>query len=305
MSSPSATVVITTKNRKADLVTAVESALAQTARPQVLVLDDGSTDGTADLVREKFPTVKLDRVEVSRGLIVQRNRAAKLADGEILFSIDDDAAFSTPNTVAQTLAEFDRPRIGAVAIPYIDVKRSPQVKQLAPGATGIFLDFTYIGTAHALRRDMFLQLGGYREFLFHQGEEMDFTTRMLERGWVVRLGRADPIHHFESPRRDFRRMDLYGRRNDVLYAWHNVPMPYFPMHLLVTTLKGIRFGLSVGRPLRMIQGLAMGYGAILHELAHRRPPSRRTYQIARLLRKRRATPIEEVAGILPALVSCP
>jgi hypothetical protein len=37
-------------------------------------------------------------------------------------------------------------------------------------------------------------------------------------------------------------MDLYGRRNDVLFAWHNVPMPYFPAHLLGVTINGLRFG---------------------------------------------------------------
>jgi glycosyltransferase involved in cell wall biosynthesis len=299
----SATVVITTKNRKADLATAIESALAQTAKPEVLVVDDGSTDGTAEMARERFPTVRLERVEVSRGYIVQRNRAAALASGEIIFSIDDDATFSTPNTIAQTLAEFDRPRVGAVAIPFINVKQKPDIYQLAPDSQGVYVAFSYIGTAHALRRELFLDLGGYREFLFHQGEEMDLTMRMLDKGHVVRLGRADPIHHFESPRRDFKRMDLYGRRNDVLFAWHNVPMPYFPLHLLGTTAKGVRFGIRVKRPWRMIQGLAMGYAAMAHDLTRRRAPSRRTYQISRLLRNRQCAALDEIEPLLPPLAN--
>ena len=63
-----ATVVITTKNRKNDLMVAVKSALNQTAAPEVLVVDDGSTDGTADLIRSEFPTVRVDRHEVVRGI---------------------------------------------------------------------------------------------------------------------------------------------------------------------------------------------------------------------------------------------
>jgi glycosyltransferase involved in cell wall biosynthesis len=46
-----ATVVITTKDRKGELRTAVQSAVEQTADPEVLVLDDGSTDGTAEMAR--------------------------------------------------------------------------------------------------------------------------------------------------------------------------------------------------------------------------------------------------------------
>src|SRR5271170_7046039 len=98
MASPpaDATVIITTKNRKDDLRKAVASALTQDARPRVLVIDDGSTDGTSEMIRGEFPTVQLERAEQSRGLIVQRNRGAALAQTPLIVSIDDDAVFSTP-----------------------------------------------------------------------------------------------------------------------------------------------------------------------------------------------------------------
>jgi glycosyltransferase involved in cell wall biosynthesis len=293
----SATVVITTKNRKEDLAGAIASALAQTAPLEILVIDDGSTDGTAEMVRTQFPTVKLDRSEQSAGLIVQRNRAAKLAATEFIFSIDDDAVFSTPNTVAQTLAEFDDDRIGAVAIPFIDVKKGPQVHQLAPDG-GVYAAYTYVGTAHAIRREMFIRLGGYREYLFHQGEERDLAIRMLAAGFIVRLGRADPIHHFESPRRDFRRMDLYGRRNDILYAWYNVPMPYFPVHLLATTLNGFKEGWRWKRMAQMTRGIFNGYAAIFDQLGARRPVSGATYRLSRSLNKRHGMPLGEIESAL-------
>jgi glycosyltransferase involved in cell wall biosynthesis len=293
-----ATVVITTKNRRGDLAKAIESALDQTIRPEVLVIDDGSADSTADMVRQRYPKVRLDRAEQSLGYIAQRNRAAQLVTGEIIFSIDDDAAFSTARIVEQTLADFDHPRVGAVAIPVIDVKKSPQVRQRSPDLQGIFANYTFVGTAHALRRNLFLRLGGYREYLFHQGEESDFAIRLLDAGFIVRLGRSDPIHHFESPRRDFRRMDLYGRRNDVLYAWHNVPMPYLPLHLLATTFNGVRFGFACRRPWRMMRGLAIGYGSILHELARRRPVSCATYRLSRMLKTRGGVALKEIEPLL-------
>ena len=109
-----ASVVITTRNRKDELRTAVRSALQQSAAPEVIVIDDGSTDGTAAMITTEFPGVRLMRHEESRGLIVRRNEGAKLATGDIIFSIDDDAAFSTPEVIAQTLREFGDERIGAV-----------------------------------------------------------------------------------------------------------------------------------------------------------------------------------------------
>src|SRR5215204_4542729 len=121
--APRATVLITSKNRKEELRVAIASALEQTAKPEVLVIDDGSTDGTSDLVRTEFAQVNLHRFEQSEGLIVQRNRGAELAAGEFVLSMDDDAIFSSPHVVEQTLADFDHPGIGAVAIPFINVRQ--------------------------------------------------------------------------------------------------------------------------------------------------------------------------------------
>src|SRR5215475_13689688 len=54
-SAPCATIIISTKNRSDDLRKTVESSLQQSANPEVLVLDDGSTDGTSDVIRNEFP----------------------------------------------------------------------------------------------------------------------------------------------------------------------------------------------------------------------------------------------------------
>jgi glycosyltransferase involved in cell wall biosynthesis len=297
-----ASVVITTRNRKEDLREAVKSALAQTSPIEVLVMDDGSTDGTAEMVRIELPKARLERSETSAGYIVQRNLAAQLAEADVIFSIDDDAAFASPHTVAQTLAEFDHPRVAAVAIPYLEPRKSMVVHQKAPSADGVFVTDDFIGTAHAVRKDVFLQLGGYREQLVHQGEERDLCVRMLQGGWVVRLGSADPIHHYESLNRDYRRMDFFGRRNDVLFAWHNVPMPFLPLHLAVTSFNGFFSGLRVRRPFRMLQGTLRGYSSCLQHWRERQPVSASIYRLNRRLRRSGPLPLEEISMQLPALL---
>ena len=291
-----AAVVIVTKNRKADLRRSVRSAVDQTgANVHVMVIDDGSTDVSAEMIGNEFPAVTLRRHEDSCGYIVRRNEAAAMTDAPVIFSIDDDAAFLSPHTVAQTLKEFDSPIIGAVAIPFVDVNTSEQVNQLAPDDRDTYVTDTFIGTAHAVRCDVFLQLNGYRSVLVHQGEESDYCLRMLQAGHVVRLGLADPIHHFESPQRDIVRMSLFGRRNDVLYAWHNVPMPWLLVHLLATTVNGVIFGFRLGKPLLMLRGLGRGYIDCLSRKVRRRPVSCATYRLSRRLKKIQPAPIDTAA----------
>jgi hypothetical protein len=245
--------------------------------------------------------VKLHRFETSRGLIVQRNYGARVAATPIIFSLDDDACFTSETIVADVVRQFDLPEIGAVAIPFINVCQNPDlIMQQAPDGSGVLICSSYIGTAHALRRDLFLRLGGYREALFHQGEEGDYCLRMLEAGFVVRLGRSDPIHHFESARRDFRRMDIYGRRNNVLFGWYNAPVRILPVYLAATTWNGILHGLRVGRPSVMMRGLGQGYRAIWQERKQRSPVSPAAFSLYRELIKRQVVPWSEIEGRLPA-----
>ena len=279
------TVVITSKDRCDDLREALRSCVVQTANPEIIVIDDASNDSTADMVRSEFPQVRLIEHLQSMGLVYGRNEAAFLATGDIIFSIDDDAIFTTPKVIEQTLMEFDEPSVGAVAIPFVDVKKSPEIRQQAPSSNECWVTDRYIGTAHAVRRELFLELEGYRESYFHQGEERDFCIRLLEAGYIVRMGTADLIHHFESPKRDTTRMDLYGRRNDIFFAWLNVPSSFLPIQVVGTSIKGFLFGLRVGRPLRMLQGILMGYAAIGRFWNKRKPVRSSTFRLFRLLQK--------------------
>jgi len=286
------TLVITTKNRKEELRLALRSAMTQTVRPEILVLDDGSTDGTAELVRAEFPEAMLYRFEESRGLIVRRNEAARMAQGDIIFSIDDDAFFLTSHVIEQTLTEFDSPQIGAVAIPYIEPHKANRVLQRAPARGDVWITSSFIGTAHALRRDLFLQLGGYREDLIHQGEESDYCIRMLSAGHVVRMGDSDLIEHDESPKRDLRRMDFFGCRNSILFAWQNVPASHLILVFLATTFNCLRWTLQPKRFATRLSGIIDGYSDCFRK--DRIPVPVSTYRCWRVLKKNEATRLNEV-----------
>ena len=300
MNEPAASVVIPTRNRREILRENLLAAARQTVPVEIVVVDDGSTDGTADMVRGEFPHVRYEHfVGEPRGPAFTRNRGSEMASAPILFPIDDDAVMVSPRTVEQTLAEFDLPQVGAVGIPFINVRKDQAlVHQRAPDDEEIHVCHAFVGAAHALRREVFLKLGGYREPLFYMGEEGDYCIRMLNVGYVTRVGRADPIHHHESPHRASWRADYYGRRNDVLFAWQNVPALDLPLQVLGTTLKGALFGLKVGRPWHMLRGLTSGYLACLGGKATRQPVRRDIYHLYRRLKRGSLVPLSQIEEFL-------
>lgn len=298
MTSPPsvATVVITTKNRKDDLAVALRSVFSQTVPIEVIVIDDGSTDGTDEFVSNNFPDALLYRFDVSRGLIAQRNYGADVASCEIIFSIDDDAEFSTPNVIESVLSEFSDPRIVAVAIPFINVKQSQIVNQLAPDKCAIWITNEFIGTAHALRKREFKEAGGYSEHFFHQGEEGDYCIRALDKGNFVRIGSSDPILHYESPKRSNERINRYGQRNLMLFAWQNVPVLWFPVHFIATICNGLIWGIRNGCFKYRVQGTLFGFQSIFQYFKFRKPVSVATYRKYRKLKNAGCIRLSDITG---------
>jgi GT2 family glycosyltransferase len=287
-------IVIVTRNRKLELRRAVQSALAQTIEAEVLVLDDASTDGSAEMIGEDFPRVKVHSSNTPRGIIVQRNLAARMVSGELMVHLDDDAIFSSPSVVEHTVAEFEDPRIAAIAIPLIDMlPTGPVARRLPHQSEHILITNAFTGAAHAILTCVFQKLGGYTEIFEHQGEERDLCIRLLEAGYVVRLGTSAPIHHYPSLIRDLHRMDVLARRNDILFAMLNVPLPFLPIHLIGTIVNGCRFGVHSGRLPWALQGIMLGVRSAIQRRDARRPVRRSTYSLFRRL-SRTPVPLDQL-----------
>lgn len=296
---PLATVIIPTRNRRDHLRRALSSVISQNVPLEILVMDDGSEDGSADMVRAEFPRAHVHREETARGPAFERNKGAQLATTPYLVTLDDDCELSSEDSIQRTLADFDHPVIGAVTIPFVNILQDDRsVRCAAPDEKGMYATYDYYGGMVAFRREAFLSAGGYRTYLFMHVEEPDLAVRMLNAGYLIRLGRCPPLRHHESPIRDRPRIHQLGPRNHVLFCWYNVPMPYFAPHLLATSFLSLRHGVREGFPHLVLKGILQGYRGMVEEWRRREPVRPSTYRLSRQLRKRVAVPLHEAANAL-------
>lgn len=108
-------VIIPTYNRKELLPRAVDSIFVQTVQDfEIIIADDGSTDGTEAMVREKYhdPRIRYERLEKNSGVHAARNRGLDLAKGEYIVLLDSDDellphAFSTALDASEKNVEID------------------------------------------------------------------------------------------------------------------------------------------------------------------------------------------------------
>jgi glycosyltransferase involved in cell wall biosynthesis len=281
--APQATIVITTRNRKEDLRRAIQSCLEQDADIEVLVFDDASTDGTSEMVQREFPNIRLLCTEERVGYIALRNRGFQIANGEIVFSIDDDARFTDPSTVREALQAFaEDTALGALALRYTEPNRTAMQGYMCEVPSGNRLR-NYIGCAHAIRVNAAKNLGGYREYFVHQGEERDLSIRMLHAGYSVRYLNSPPIIHEPSSIRDNSRMNYFGYRNTFLFDILNVPLPSLLYRLPLDVVLLIKHRLTLFNMPWNLMNTFRSLAACVWFVPRRAPVSRETYRLYKSL----------------------
>lgn len=84
-------VIIPTKNRATSIVRSLNSVISQSIQPyQIIVIDDGSSDNTAEVIEQKFPEVTLISNKSSQGGAIARNQGAEIATGDYVAFLDSD-----------------------------------------------------------------------------------------------------------------------------------------------------------------------------------------------------------------------
>ena len=278
-----ASVLITTKDRCQVVVKAIDSVEMQDCPVQLIVVDDGSSDGTADLVRQKCPKAVVIRNDVSKGIIAARNAAVDHASSNILFTLDDDAIYSSPDTVAEALKLFDHPRVGAIAIPLMNhlPDRMETLDKFDDRFDDDFLCLLeFRGGANALRLDVFHDLGKYSG-IGRQNEERGYCVRMLDAGYVVRCADVAPVHHYPDRIATKETIAYHAAKNSILYTWQHVPLVYLVPNFLGNAINHLRNGWRLGCVWRALAGMASGLWAL--PKLRRRPISTATYGLSRAL----------------------
>ena len=187
-------VVIPLYNKASTIYTTLISVLAQSVRPrEVIVIDDGSTDGSAEIVERMIvnePHVKLVR-QVNAGVSAARNRAIEMAQGEWVALLDGDDIWS-PEYLKAVHEMIERwPECGAYGTGFYVEDNMRSIVGSTPKQTGKVDFFTesmhryvLIPSATTLRRDLVLRLGGFPVGM-RMGEDQYLWTKIAREAEVA------------------------------------------------------------------------------------------------------------------------
>jgi len=196
---------------------------------EVIVVDNGSKDGTVAAVRETFPDVRIIANADNRGFTGGNNQALAAARGHYLFLLNPDTK-PLPGSIAR-LARYleNHPETGMVGprlwygdgSPQPSRRRFPTLATLFTESTiiqhyfpglGLFARYTLadvpddqeqevdwlVGAALMARREVYEQIGGLDETFFMYSEELDWCKRAKDAGWRIAYEPAAEIIHYEG-----------------------------------------------------------------------------------------------------------
>ena len=214
---------IATKNRWDDLKWTLEKIRDfGLGELRIVIFDDHSDAPCPYDAGAICSGAEITRFEHSCGYIVRRNEIAKTMRAKYYLSLDDDSFPSAGSLVdavvyAESLA--DNFCLG-FPIDTPSEKHHEESLQAKP-----YQVRSFVGCAHLLDRQRFLDLGGYQEELFHQTEENEVAVRAFQQGFFCRRFPGFQITHLVTPAaRSLYRTDYYGARNTLLWNdWYLPP----------------------------------------------------------------------------------
>jgi len=199
MKTPKVSVLLPTYNGAKFIAVSIESVLSQSFRDfELMVIDDGSTDTTAEIVKkfsDKDERVVFISNESNLGIQKTLNRGLQIAKGEYIARIDDDDQWSETGKLESQVkfldADSDYMLVGTGVI-VVDENRKELFRFLEPGSdedirNRILFKSCFMHSAVLFRKDAVLKLGGYSE---------DESVRHVEdyELWL-RLGRVGKLHN--------------------------------------------------------------------------------------------------------------
>lgn len=225
------TVVVLTHQRCAELAHTLTQLQRLPEQPPIIVVDNGSTDGTYEMVRRKFPACTMLRCLNNCGA-AGRNLGARYATTPYIAFCDDDTWWE-PGALSQAVDLLDHhPHLGVVAARVLvgaSRREDPACRPMAmsplrvpttqPGPALL----GFLAGAAVFRRAAFIQAGGYHARLFIGGEESLLALDLAAAGWTMMYAPQLTVCHYPSTQRDATRRSALLARNAVWTAWLRLP----------------------------------------------------------------------------------
>ena len=220
---PSISVVVCSHNGSATLSDCCEGLLElQYPNYDVIVVDDGSTDSTPQIVGEYgFRVISMENM----GLSSARNTGMLAARGDIVAYLDDDARPDPHwlHYLAQAFMSGDWTGVGGPNLAPPEDGLIAQCVANAPGGPSHVLltdrEAEHIpGCNMAFRRDRLLELGGFDPQFRVAGDDVDLCWRLQDRGWKLGFSPAAVVWHHRrnSVPAYWRQQAGYGRAEAML-----------------------------------------------------------------------------------------
>jgi GT2 family glycosyltransferase len=224
-------VVVATSNRSARLLDTLATLRELPERPPIVVVDNGSSDGTARAVRARYPEVDVVPLLHNIGPAARTIGARRLRTPLVAFS--DDDSWWAPGALALAADVFDaHPRLGLLASRILvgpQARLDPTCAAMAnsplPRDEGLpgpsVLGFVACGAV--VRRQAFLEVGGFHPRLDFGGEETLVALDLATAGWKLAYVDAVVAHHHPDPGPRRGRSSTQGR-NALWCAWLRLPL---------------------------------------------------------------------------------
>jgi len=226
-------VVVITHNRRPELLRTLERLTALDERPQIVVVDNASSDDTCAAVARCYPQVTV--LAQSRNLgTAARTMGVRHLDTPYVALCDDDAWWE--NGSLRLAADlFDcYSRVGLLNARVLvgdEGGLDPTCVAMAesPLATDIDLPgpslLGFLAGASAVRKTAFLECGGFESQLFLGGEEQLLAVDLASHGWHLCYVPELVVRHFPSEIRDARNRRRNELRNALWFTWLRRPWP--------------------------------------------------------------------------------
>lgn len=173
---------------------------------EVIVVDDGSTDDTEQVVRDEFPHIRYVRFGENRGDCVARNQALQLATGDLFVFTDDDCIVPR-NWLRRHVAHFVDERVGAAGGPLVpqtpnfydrfNAAHSRHLLAVERRIERLQAWETLITGNMSVARAVVSRVGTFDE-RFVAGGDVDLIRRISRAGYVFVLDPALSVQHLKS-----------------------------------------------------------------------------------------------------------